>query len=585
MRLKLPSTSIAAKVLLALAVSIVLVMSLSGALYYTAEKNRTILQLREKAAQTSERLSNSLIYPLWNVSTAEIAKTIDLEMTDEDLIAIVLHDEFNHFLIGRIENKRGRITNYRPLNNSGTQIKNVTITTTKKIFKDSEYLGEVRLYFTDRNMNHYLNYLAWKIILLMALVSLFSILIIYYTLHRIVLTPIMTLQKITNRLRAAVGGGTPGDRQTASSDADEIELLGHNFDSMAAELAISQEQLQHTAEHLQTLLDETPDAVLTLDSAGRIRSVNQTFLRMFHKSSEDFIKGLFVDLAANTDLQKRIPGYLEQALKGQSVEFEWLVMRKTAETFPVLVRIRSMYSGDEALLLAVMTDITEHQQAEAALMARTEELEGFFSSSVDLLCIADMGGYFRRLNREWQTVIGFDPAELEGRQFLDFIHPDDVEPTLKAMEELLTQHEIWSFTNRYRCKDGSYRWLEWRAVPAGSTIYAAARDITERIRTEDALRSSESRLRTIGDNLPGGMIYQLIIAPDGSRRFTYISAGIEKMHEVTAEAVIEDASILYHQIIDEDRPALIREEEQSIRMMAPFNIEAALGFHPGQSAG
>ena len=74
-------------------------------------------------------------------------------------------------------------------------------------------------------------------------------------------------------------------------------------------------------------------------------------------------------------------------------------------------------------------DITERKRAEQALQAKTEELDRYFTSSLDLLCIADTDGYFRRLNPAWETTLGYPIAELEGRQFLDFVHPDDLEAT------------------------------------------------------------------------------------------------------------------------------------------------------------
>jgi len=230
--------------------------------------------------------------------------------------------------------------------------------------------------------------------------------------------------------------------------------------------------------------------------------------------------------------------------------------------------------GKVVAVEGIAHDVTARKLAEEALRVKTEELEGFFSSAVDLLCIADTDGYFRRLNREWEHVTGYGLSELEGHRFPDLIHPDDVESTLQIVRELEAQHEISKFINRYRCKDGSYRWLEWRAVASGKTIYGAARDITERIRTEEALRTSESRLRAISDNLPGGMIYQVVFSPDGTRRFTYLSGSIEKMHEVTADEVIKNPSILYSQIVSEDLPGLIEEEERCTREMRTFNMEA-----------
>ncbi len=136
------------------------------------------------------------------------------------------------------------------------------------------------------------------------------------------------------------------------------------------------------------------------------------------------------------------------------------------------------------------TDVTERVKAQEELRQKAEELNQFFSSALDLLCIADTDGFFKRLNPEWETALGYKLHELEGRRFLDLVHPDDLNATMKAVSTLAEGSEITNFVNRYRHKDGSYRWIEWRSFPAGKLIYASARDITERISIEAALKNA-----------------------------------------------------------------------------------------------
>ncbi len=137
------------------------------------------------------------------------------------------------------------------------------------------------------------------------------------------------------------------------------------------------------------------------------------------------------------------------------------------------------------------------EAALATLREKTEELDHYFTLSLDLLCIADTDGYFIRLNPEWEKTLGYPLAELEGHRFLDLVHPDDMESTLATIAQLDQQHEVLNFENRYRCKDGSYRWIEWRSSPRGKLIYATARDMTVRKQAEQALEESEARYRNI----------------------------------------------------------------------------------------
>jgi PAS domain S-box-containing protein len=134
-------------------------------------------------------------------------------------------------------------------------------------------------------------------------------------------------------------------------------------------------------------------------------------------------------------------------------------------------------------------------------------MDQFFDMSNELLCIADFNGYFRRLNQMWEALLGYAPQEMEGRLFLDFVHPDDVGATLQAVEAMSAKKPIINFINRYRHQDGSYRVLEWRAHAADGLMYGVARDITDRVEMERALMASEARYRSLVDNLSEGVVY------------------------------------------------------------------------------
>jgi PAS domain S-box-containing protein len=111
-----------------------------------------------------------------------------------------------------------------------------------------------------------------------------------------------------------------------------------------------------------------------------------------------------------------------------------------------------------------------------------EELDRFFTLSLDLMCVAGFDGYFKRLNPRWERVLGYTLDELLARPYMDFVHPDDRAVTTDVATDVHSGHNLLAFENRYRHKDGSYRWLEWAAVayPGEQVAYAAARDITDR---------------------------------------------------------------------------------------------------------
>ena len=133
--------------------------------------------------------------------------------------------------------------------------------------------------------------------------------------------------------------------------------------------------------------------------------------------------------------------------------------------------------------------------ATVAELSRTEnELQRFFTLIPDPLCIASSDGYFLKINPAWQTVLGYSETELRSKPFLDFVHPDDRAATLSAVAHQAAGHVVRCFVNRYRCRDGAYKWLEWQSIPELETsrLFASARDITERKQAEEQLQLAAS---------------------------------------------------------------------------------------------
>jgi len=126
------------------------------------------------------------------------------------------------------------------------------------------------------------------------------------------------------------------------------------------------------------------------------------------------------------------------------------------------------------------------------------ERDRFLAHSLDLICLAGADGYFKEVNPAFQRVLGHSAEVMLAEPFLEFVHPDDAAVTLAEFEKLKAGAPTLSFLNRYRCADGSYRWLEWSAapVPERRLIFAIARDITDRKRMEQAEGSLiETRLQ------------------------------------------------------------------------------------------
>jgi PAS domain S-box-containing protein len=135
-----------------------------------------------------------------------------------------------------------------------------------------------------------------------------------------------------------------------------------------------------------------------------------------------------------------------------------------------------------------------HQSLEQRVERRTAERDQFFRMSLDMLCTAGLDGYFKTINPMFSRILGYTDTELLGQPFLEFVHPDDKEKTVAVFADLLAGSDLVDFQNRYRCKDGSYRWLSWScsgATPNDDLLYAVARDVTDQKRAETELEAAK----------------------------------------------------------------------------------------------
>ena len=157
------------------------------------------------------------------------------------------------------------------------------------------------------------------------------------------------------------------------------------------------------------------------------------------------------------------------------------------------VRASASIDGSVAYVVRPFTDREIRANIELAMCKRdtakaVHELEDrFFTVSIDLLCFLDYNGYFKLINPAWERTLGYTREELMSRPFIEFVHPDDRDRTLKQNSKVRSGGQALAFENRYLCKDGSFRWLRWNAAADTSdgVIYSVARDVTEAKQSEE----------------------------------------------------------------------------------------------------
>jgi PAS domain S-box-containing protein len=167
-----------------------------------------------------------------------------------------------------------------------------------------------------------------------------------------------------------------------------------------------------------------------------------------------------------------------------------------------------------------------------------EELNRIFALSPDLLCVAGLDGYFKRVNPAFEDTLGYTSQELLAKPFIKFVHPEDRAATSEEVARLSTDTSISYFENRVLRKDGSYVWLAWKAVPVveEGLIYAAARDITETRQLEEALfEIREAERRRIARDLHDVVLQDLSGALQGLQATQVEAKGLEPNTDLKLE--------------------------------------------------
>ena len=199
---------------------------------------------------------------------------------------------------------------------------------------------------------------------------------------------------------------------------------------------------------------------------------------------------------------------------------------------------------------------------ERLVAERTAERDRVWKNSRDLLVVIGSDGVFRAINPAFKTILGYEPSELIGHPFSDFLWPDDVPNTQSALDEAAAAHDLTNFENRYRHKDGTPRWISWHTSVEGDLVYANGRHVTEEKAQAEALANTEERLRqaqkmeAVGQ-LTGGIAHDfnnLLMGISGSLEFLSTRLAQGRMQDLeryiaTAQGAARRAAALTHRLL------------------------------------
>ncbi len=258
-------------------------------------------------------------------------------------------------------------------------------------------------------------------------------------------------------------------------------------------------ELEEQNRFLRATTDSVGDALFVKDRQGRYLFVN--------KAAEQTVSTKAIDIVGKDNNAFFLPEDTEKLRESD----ERVMNTKTSEKMTIIANLagvprsfeifKTPYFDDQGNVSGVTgkcRDITDDLRME-------DELTHLWDNAIDLFSIAGTDGHFEKLNPAWSKCLGWSAEELLSRQWLDFVHPDDVDATIEAGRRMVQGEPIIGFENRYRCQDGSYRWLSWQTVPRkmDGGGYCFARDVTESKQIELKLRRERDFLRQILDGFAG----------------------------------------------------------------------------------
>lgn len=184
-----------------------------------------------------------------------------------------------------------------------------------------------------------------------------------------------------------------------------------------------------------------------------------------------------------------------------------------------------IFSKEKEFFYTTFLDITKEMKTQ-------RELERFFLVNLDLMCILDSEGRFLHINEIWTKVLGFSREEILNGKIADFIHPEDMAQTREAFYRLNELKQVSDLSNRCRTKDGTYRFLEWRASMEGLRIYATARDVTANKEMETTLQEQEEQYKLLIETAKEG----IVVVQD--QRFVFYNPEALKISAASKEEIL-----------------------------------------------
>lgn len=223
-----------------------------------------------------------------------------------------------------------------------------------------------------------------------------------------------------------------------------------------------------------------------------------------------------------------------------------------------------------------------HDQGGRPPLADQESFASVAEYAPAMLWRGDAQGKCVYLNRAQRVFWGVPDDGVDAFTWASTLLAEDAALVYGPFSEGMEKRQPFQCEARYRRADGAIRILRTHAEPrfdengVFTGMIGVNEDVTEERQAQAELAESEARLRALADNLPYGMVYQIVAAPDGNPRFSFVSSRCEELNGVKAEAAMADPTVLYNLIAPEHRAEFAEAEQRARETLSTFEIETQI---------
>ena len=272
-------------------------------------------------------------------------------------------------------------------------------------------------------------------------------------------------------------------------------------------------------DRFRAIVEAAEDAIILSDKKGNILSWNYAAQKMFGYSQEEIV-GKPLTLLMPSRYREAHQQGIERAqltgelrVVGRTIELHGLSNK--GEEFPIELSLsRSEFTG-EIFYCGIIRDISERKRTEQTIREGERRFRAIYDQAPTGIAIIDsLSGQFKNINKRYCEIVGYSQDEMLARTFQDITYPDDLQADLDNMKQLLDETiHTFHMEKRYLRKDGEIIWVNLTCVPLWlektdpRLHIAIVEDITERIRTQEALREQEERLKLTIDHINDAVVY------------------------------------------------------------------------------